>query len=156
MESRTKHTYRTLLSELAKDVLVECPNCERQALVNTNGETVYRADKIKVRVVCGHCGYNKELERIWVRNKQFILGEAIDPFFHLPLWLKIELGDHLLWAYNYEHLRFIEEHIAAKLRERNGFEHHKSRSIGARLPRWMTAAKRREEMLRAIEKLRAK
>ncbi len=153
METRTKHTYRTQLYEFAKDVLVECPNCARQALVNTNGETVFLSEKVKVRVVCGHCGFNKDLERIWTKSKHLILGEAIDPFFHLPLWLKIELGDHLLWAYNYDHLHFIEEHIAAKLRERNGFQ-FQTRSIGARLPRWMTAAKRREEMLRAIEKLR--
>ena len=44
----------------------------------------------------------------------------------------------------------------ANLRERNGFEHHKTRSIGARLPRWMTAAKRREDILKAIGKLRSK
>ncbi|MBI1226534.1 MAG: TFIIB-type zinc ribbon-containing protein [Bacteroidetes bacterium] len=156
MESRTKHTYRTELSEFAKEVLVECPNCQHQALVNTFGETVYKAEKVKVRVVCGYCGFNKDLERIWVRSKHLILGEAIDPFFHLPLWLKIEVNGNLLWAYSFEHLRFIEEHIAAKLRERNGFEHFKTRSVGARLPRWMTAANRREDMLRAIEKLRSK
>ncbi|MCC6723425.1 MAG: TFIIB-type zinc ribbon-containing protein [Saprospiraceae bacterium] len=155
METRTKHTYRTQLYEFAKDVLVECPNCAHQALVNTNGETVFKSEKVKVRVVCGHCGFNKYLEQLWAKSKHFLLGAAVDPFFHLPLWLKIELGDHLLWAYNHEHLRFVEEHVAAKLRERNGFQ-FQTRSIGARLPRWMTAAKRREEILRAIEKLRNK
>lgn len=155
MESRTKHTYQSHLHDFIKDVLVECPTCSQKALVNTNGETVFKADKSKIRVVCGNCGYNKELEKLWIKSKHFVLGEPYDPFFHHPLWLQIEVGGHLLWAYSYEHLQFLEEHIAAKLRERNGTR-FLTRSIGARLPRWMTAAKRRDEMLKAIEKLRAK
>lgn len=155
MEKRTKHTYRTHLYEFIKNVLVECPNCGQQALVNTNGYTIFQPEAVNVRVVCTHCGYNKMLDRLSTRSKHLIIGAPVDPFFHLPLWLKMELGDELLWAYNQEHLDFLAQHVGAKLRERNGFK-YQVKSIGARLPRWMTAARRREEVLRAIEKLRSK
>lgn len=155
MENRTKHTYRLRIYDFVKDVFVECPHCAKRAFVNTNGYTAFQPEAVNVRVVCGHCGYNKVLEKISTRSKHLIIGAPVDPFFHLPLWLKTEIGENLFWAYNYEHLDFLAQHIGAKLRERNGFQ-FQTRSIGARLPRWMTAAKRRDEMLRAIEKLRAK
>lgn len=153
MEDRTKHTYRTHLYDFIKDVLVVCPNCEGRALVNTNGYTIFQPEALNVRVVCGHCGYNKILEKRSTRSKYLIIGAPVDPYFHLPLWLKKEIGDNLLWAYNMEHLVFLEQHIGAKLRERNGFE-YQVKSIGAKLPRWMTAAKHRDEMLKIIHKLK--
>jgi hypothetical protein len=155
METRTKHTYQTHLYDFIKDILVECPNCERKALVNTGGYTIYQPEAVNIRVVCGQCGYNKTLERLSTRSSYLIIGAPIDPFFHLPLWLKLEMGDNLLWAYNMEHLEFLEQHVGAKLRERNGFK-HQVKSIGAKLPRWMTAKNNRETVLKAIEKLKSK
>jgi len=54
-----------------------------------------------------------------------------------------------------EHIEFLAEHVGAKLRERNGFK-FRIRSIGARLPRWMTSTSNREAVLKAIEKLQEK
>lgn len=153
MENRTKHTYRTHLYDFIKDVLVECPTCGKRALVNTNGYTIYQPEAVNIRVVCGQCGFNKVLEKLSTRSKYLVIGAPVDPYFHLPLWLKMEVGDELLWAYNHEHLDFLEQHVGAKLRERSGFQ-YQVKSIGAKLPRWMTAAKRRDEVLRAIGKLR--
>ncbi len=153
MEHRTKDTYRTQLYEFIRDVLVECPACAGRAVVYTRGYTVFQQEANDVRLVCGQCGHNKALDRRVTRNIVLKIGAPIDPFFHLPLWLKMELGEHLLWAYNLDHLDFLARHVGAQLRERNGFR-HQVKSIGARLPRWMTAAKRREAVLRAIGKLR--
>lgn len=155
MDHRSKHTYRTHLYDFIKNVLVVCPHCESRALVNTNGYTIFQREAVNVRVVCGHCGYNKILERLSTRSKHLLIGAPVDPYFHLPLWLKTELGEHQLWAYNMEHLDFLAQHVGATLRERNGFP-YQVKSIGARLPRWMTAAKRREEVLKAIQKLKSK
>ena len=76
-------------------------------------------------------------------------------FFHLPVWLSVDFSGETLWAYNLEHLNFLAEHVGAKLRERNSLAFN-VRSIGARLPRWMTAADNREAILKAIEKLKEK
>ena len=155
METRTKHTYRTHLYHFIHDILVVCPNCSGKALVNTNGYAVFQAEAKNVRAVCGKCGYGKLLDQLPTRGKHLIIGAPVDPFFHLPLWLQLELGEHLLWAYNHEHLDFLEQHVGAKLRERNGFK-YEVKSIGARLPRWMTAKGNRETVLKAIEKLKSK
>lgn len=153
MAMRNKDAYRMRLYDFIYDILVVCPRCENRAQVNTNGYTLFQREARNVRVVCGHCGYNKVLENRSTRSKHLIIGDPLDPFFHLPLWLKIEWGDHALWAYNGAHLDFLERHVGAKLRERNGFP-HQVKSIGARLPRWMTSTKNRAEVLKAIAKLK--
>ncbi|MDX1912826.1 MAG: hypothetical protein SFV22_15145 [Saprospiraceae bacterium] len=88
-------------------------------------------------------------------GKALIFGSPVDPCFHLPVWLQTAFSGEILWAYNFEHLDFLAAHVGAKLRERNGFK-FQVRSIGARLPRWMTSAGNREGVLRAIEKLKEK
>ncbi len=162
METRTKHTYRTAIYAFAKNVLVVCPNCAGKALVRADSLDDPKPQISEVKIVCAACGYNKMLENISKRkdDKQkrghvLIFGAPLDPFFHLPVWLQTEFLGETLWAYNLAHLDFLAEHVGAKLRERNGSPFN-VRSVGARLPRWMTSAGNREAVLKAIEKLRAK
>lgn len=162
METRTKNTYRTNLYAFVKQVLVVCPNCAGKALVRADDFDTPKYEISLVKVVCTACGYNKTLENIskridekQKRGKVLIFGAPVDPFFHLPVWLQTEFSGEILWAYNLEHLDFLAAHVGAKLRERNGFKFN-VKSIGARLPRWMTAADNREEVLRAIEKLKTR
>jgi hypothetical protein len=162
MEDRTKHTYRTQLYEFVKDILVVCPNCEGKALVRTGNFQAMKYDTDEVKVVCAACGFNKKIENIphrkddkQKRGKVLIFGAPVDPFFHLPLWLQTAFSGEILWAYNYEHLDFLAQHVGAKLRERNGFKYN-VKSIGARLPGWMTKAGNREAVLKAIERLKEK
>ena len=157
---RVKHTYHTSLYSFATEVLVICPNCEGRAIVHTEPFDSPKYVFEEVRVVCGHCGYNKTMHNIPKRKdpKQkkgnvLIFGAPVDPFFHLPLWLQSEFEGEILWAYNLEHLNFLAEHVGAKLRERNNYK-YRVRSIGARLPRWMSSAKNREAVLKEINKLR--
>ncbi|MEO6133505.1 MAG: hypothetical protein ABIP35_00035, partial [Ginsengibacter sp.] len=62
---------------------------------------------------------------------------------------------NILWAYNLEHLDFLRGHIEATLRERNGQE-LLNKSLGSRLPKWMTAKKNREPLLKKISELQNK
>ena len=78
-----------------------------------------------------------------------------DPYFHQPLWLKSDCGENTLWAYNYEHLDFLERHVEAKLRERN-IESIENKSLGSRLPKWITSKKNRELVLKTIKQLKEK
>lgn len=162
MEDRTKHTYRVQIYDFVKDILVICPRCKGKALVQTGDfhTPKYTVDEIKV--TCLKCGFNKVMENVQKlrdekqkRGRILIFGAPIDPFFHLHVWLSAEISGELLWAYNLEHLEFLADHVHAKLRERNGLTHN-VKSIGAQLPRWMTAAKNRDEILKAIEKLKQK
>jgi hypothetical protein len=67
--------------------------------------------------------------------------------------LQANVGEYVLWAYNYEHLIFLQQHVAATLRERKG-EEKMNQSLGSRLPRWMTSAKNREKVVHYIEELK--
>lgn len=153
METRTKHTYHTSIYQFVRDIWVVCPNCSEQAFVRTGNFEQLKYDIEGVRVVCPQCGYNKEFGKVSRRNPHLTFGAPIDPFFKLPVWLQIACCNNLLWAYNPEHLEFLRQHVEAKLRERNVPE-YQGRSIGARLPRWMTSAKNRAEVLKCIEKLK--
>jgi hypothetical protein len=75
------------------------------------------------------------------------------------VWLTIPCCGELLWAYNEEHLDFIERYVSATLRERAaapaGSEVSvRNSSLASRLPSWMTAAKNRRRILAAIATLR--
>jgi hypothetical protein len=58
-----------------------------------------------------------------------------------------------LWAYNYDHLHYLEEYIGASLRERKTAPHL---SMVEKLPRFMQLAKNREALLRLIARLKRK
>ncbi len=162
MEIRTKHTYRTAIYDFVKNVLVACPKCAGKALVRADDFGMPKPEINEVKAICAGCGFNKTLENIpkrldpkQKRGNILIFGAPVDPFFHLPVWLQADFSGEILWAYNLEHLDFLAAHVGAKLRERNGFTFN-VKSIGARLPRWMTAAGNREAVLKAIEKLKEK
>lgn len=147
---------------MAKDIWVVCPQCEKKAFVDTGGFHTFENTTHTIKFVCIHCGHNKFLENVIHRinpkqkqGKVLIFGEPIDPFFHLPLWLQTEFEGNTLWAYNTEHLELLEVHVAAKLRERNQ-QKFNVKSIGARLPKWMTKAQNREAILSHIQKLKTK
>lgn len=165
MITRIKHSYQAYIDEFLKDIFVQCPNCCRQAIVRSKGDLYKLATQEPVKFTCLNCGSNKILRhsrsvlysaRPRVAPGEYILiGAAVDPFFHLPLWLATRCGDETLWAYNYEHLAFIRLHVEAKLRERNGIEPN-NRSLGSRLPAWITSRRNRSLILRTIESLERK
>lgn len=153
MEHRTKHTYHTHLYQFVHDVLVVCPGCAGKAVVKTGDFQNLKFEVSGVRAVCAQCGFNRKLDAVPMRGKHLVFGVPLDPFFHLPVWLQVDFEGNTLWAYNAAHLDFLMQHVGAKLRERNGFK-YRVRSIGARLPRWMTASHNRSSVLKAMERLR--
>jgi hypothetical protein len=85
--------------------------------------------------------------------KQISIGGNFDWYFGLPLWLQISCCRETLWAYNYKHLEFIENYVSANLRERTP---NLNKSVASRLPKWIKSAKNRDEILKAIKKLKSK
>lgn len=75
----------------------------------------------------------------------------VDPFFGLPLWLQTPCCGQTLWALNVEHLDVLEGYVAARLREKKPNTAYTMLEI---LPRWMKTARHRDEVLRAITRLR--
>ena len=86
-------------------------------------------------------------------NYEVILtGDPCDWYFQLPLYLQIECSGNTLWALNLEHLNYMESYIEAEIRK----SHPYYLSVESRLPKWMKLAKNRNEVLRAIQKLKGR
>jgi ribosomal protein S27AE len=117
---------------------VMCPECDRY--VGT-----YREDLRLVRLHCRRCDWTKEpaARRPWVAPKRNRWTR---------LWLEIDFRGESLWAVNEQHLSFMEEYVAAGIRETGSF----NSTIASRLPAWIKSGKNREDLLRALAKLRSR
>lgn len=140
------------LTSFQDEILVRCPQCNACARVHLAiaAESELFASR---RFICTSCAATSDWAASTVR---FRSNEPMDPFFNYPLWLQIPCCQHMLWAYNRAHLDFLEQFVQAKLRERQPHERlgWANQSLASRLPRWMQSRKNRDEILRAIAKLR--
>ncbi|WP_049558181.1 hypothetical protein [Nonomuraea sp. SBT364] len=59
----------------------------------------------------------------------------------------------MLWAYDAEHLDFLERYVRASIRER---EPNRNGSLASRLPAWLKYAKSRDQVLACCATLRAR
>lgn len=141
----------------ADRILVACPSCGACARVFSVGDPARCACYGPWRLSCLACGYVRERAG---RTVAFGGGgdPVRDPYFGLPLWLQVGCcGGRRLWAYNAEHLDFLEAFVAARLRERADLPpvrwSHRMTMV-ARLPAWLKSAKHRREILTRIARLR--
>ncbi|WP_205325334.1 hypothetical protein [Glycomyces sp. YM15] len=118
--------------------IVMCPECNRY--VGT-----YRSDLRLQRLRCRGCGWAKEpaANRPWAAPKRNQWPQ---------LWLETDFRGKSLWARNDQHLSFLEAYVAAGVRDVSPF----NRTIASRLPAWIKSGKNREDLLRALAKLRAR
>jgi hypothetical protein len=88
---------------------------------------------------------------------QYALGDAADPYFHLPLWLQITCSAGVVWAFNERHLDYLLSYVSAESRCRPNRTPSSMRNalLESRLPRWMKLARNRSEIVSAIRKLKA-
>ncbi len=157
------NAYKKTTDDFINDILVECPACCKKAIVKTSSQNKVEQE---TKVTCTGCGYNKFLlekpkDRVTFSNGKtwdlrFLnLNSNVDPYFGLNLWLQKEFNDGIFWAYSYDHLRFLKGHISADLRERD-LDNILNRSIGSRLPKWLSLGKNRENLIKVIKALKEK
>jgi hypothetical protein len=106
----------------------------------------------KMKVRCSGCGN----EQLYKTNYQLTYADnhqATDPFLGLQLWLQIPVDTNIFWAYNHEHLAFLKNYVAAKLREEEIVSKY---SLRQKLPNFIKLAKNRDKILKVIEKLEKK
>lgn len=152
------HRYRDhglINSDFLSLIYVRCPHCHRRASVKPKMDTQAGLFDPR-RVSCSFCGYSKDWHR-----RQVSSGSASAPtdwYFHLPLWLQISCCGNLLWAYNRDHLDFIESYVQATLREglpEQATAVFKNKTAASRLPKWIKKAKNRQKILKKIAVLRS-
>lgn len=117
---------------------VMCPRCNRY--VGTD-RTILRLKRLH----CSGCGWTKEpaAGRPWAAPKRHRMTR---------FWLEIDFRGKTLRAVNEQHLSFLEAYVAAGVRETSPF----NSTIASRLPAWIKSGKNREDLLRALAKLRAR
>lgn len=145
------HTGFISVYDFINHIYIQCPKCSNRAEVISDAK-----DKVHTRMTCVHCGMNQQ----WTMDdnlKSILVGSPVDCYFRYPVWLQYPLGENMLFAYNYEHLAFLENFITARLRERSKDQHGwRNSSIQSKLPAWILSAKNRIKVLKAIEKLKKK
>ncbi len=133
-----------LLSNFYQEVVVVCPTCAKKAMATVNDETK------TARLFCTSCGYNKETKTA-IKNGSIEM--PANQYFQAELWLQAPFKNDVFWAYNYNHLEYLESYISATIRE------HKDRvgfTLLEKLPKFYHEAKNRDGLLKIIAKLKSK
>ena len=121
---------------------VKCKECS--SIATANADWSNRAHHCK----CESCGAIYQIP---------VAKEYARQFVDLPLWLKADFRGKVFWAINGEHLDFLEEVIAATLREKvvsRGMRISLNGTMPYNLPSWLLSAKNRPHLLRFIKKLK--
>jgi hypothetical protein len=105
------------------------------------------SDKIDIK--CEGCNkvkrYDSSYELTYANNHQ-----ATEPNFGLQLWLQYSVDGNIFWAYNYEHLEYLQKYVSAKHREEGLVSKY---SLTQKLPNFIKLAKNRERILKIIDRL---
>lgn len=140
-------------------VLVRCPRCAGAArVVRVPGDDGPGGRRLFAtrRLVCGGCGLFRTSGGVPATLPHGAAGPGTDPYFGRPLQLRRETRHGLLWAYNLDHLDLIRRFAGASLRERAPwYDTGRKMTLVARLPVWVKRAGNRDEVLRALDRMRA-
>lgn len=143
--SRFHHQNRVRQHFTDFPVLVECPRCNKCARVTRRPHK--KGHLFIARCVCSTCSFVKEKE-IKVMSYWW---QGMDMYFDYPLYFRIPFGSHVFWAYNLEHLKYIESLVRAGIRDTT---HHGG--VASKLPKWIKLAKNRRQLLKKIQILKEK
>ena len=133
------------IGQFTAEILIKCPHCKKCALIRST-EYSSEAKEWTSDCFCPQCS------KSWQFHPG---GHAINdsrPFLYLPLWLQTHCRGNVLWAFNQEHLDFLEAYVSQRLRKRPV---NSNRSLQSRLPRWILSSKNRDAVQKAIRRLRA-
>jgi Zn ribbon nucleic-acid-binding protein len=133
-------------------ILIVCPSCGGRASVIS-----FREDQSnQVRATCFNCGYN-DMKSSETSCFYWHARNPTDGYFGHELWLKKDCSGHSLWAFNMQHLSFLESYVSATLRERagKGKTGWSNSCLASRLPKWIKFGKNRQAILKAIQELKA-
>ncbi|OXA94684.1 hypothetical protein B0A75_19580 [Flavobacterium oncorhynchi] len=103
---------------------------------------------------CPHCNFQEDWKtKVYRVRKELKHDDGLvkECWYNLPLWFQKEVNDSIFWAYNQDHIDYLERYIQADLRERNS-KMNVTSSLVSRLPQFVKAAKNREKLLKILRK----
>ena len=124
-------------------IVVDCPACGGKALITLTAQAANGR-----RLVCHDCHLTRDL-------LEPPRDRLVDPFMGLRPRLRAETRHGDLVARNEDHLDYLEQYLSGRLRveivQDGGL---RNASVVSRLPVWAKSAKNRDEILKAIAKVR--
>jgi hypothetical protein len=123
------------------DKLLECPECM--------GCILLKKDYLIVN--CNKCGHQKNLRSNGLVNSMW--GRREGTAYGYKLYLRTSACGHELWAFNKEHLDYLEGYINSINRQRKP---NINQSVASRMPEWMKISRNRVQIINALKKLRMK
>lgn len=117
-------------------ILIECTGCKKCAKGIRKNDSSFG-----YTIQCKYCG---------ILSNPMIGSWGNGTFMGLNLWLRTNCCGNLLWAYNKEHLDFLDGYVKSSLRERIP---NINQSLASRLPDWIKSRKNRKELSKGIHKL---
>lgn len=151
-----KEGYTKELWDFRTHLTIHCPNCDKKTLLSNEAKNVFFNGKISC-IFCGYCKVLGEGNSYYISTKDGVtVGYKTvmsDPKgIRLLLWYSENFKGNSLWAYNETHLQFLYDFILAKHRTRSQKD-FKNKSLGSRLPKWMTSAANRDEIIKLIKSM---
>lgn len=145
---------RVHLFTFADYFLVCCPKCNGPAYVYPKINYLDKKFWSARKLVCTKCKYFKSKLPL----PPLILNEEKDWFFNLPLFLTASCCNQRLYAFNIEHLNFIEEFVSSKIisRKQDPKWGWSNQSLVSRLPKWIKSSKNKINILKTIKQLKAR
>jgi hypothetical protein len=139
------------LLDFMQDYSVECPHCAHRASVCVIDQTAPALFAPR-RLTCAGCGYTAEWRERSVCSR--FSEEPRDWYFKRPFWYRTNCCGHVLWVLNRDHLEFLRHYVGAQIRSRaRGQTGWSNRSLASRLPKWISSASHRTDILLALERL---
>ncbi|HEY1193003.1 hypothetical protein [Flavobacterium sp.] len=105
------------------------------------------------KVKCPNCNFQEDVKPQTYAFKEMPEKDGLvrDSWYNLPLWFQKEVSGNVFWAYNLNHIDYLERYIKADLRERNN-DGSGNGTMVSRLPQFVKAAKNREKLLKILKK----
>ena len=138
--------YRYQISEM-------CDNCNRHFRLDIEDE---KQQQFKVlNVFCPHCNHLKQgiMQKISLKYQleHSEIKNGIEPYFGLLLYFQTSFEGKVIWAYNRNHLIYLIDYIDADIRETT--RAHQSCKASYFLPKFMTLAKNRSQIVKLLKRL---
>jgi hypothetical protein len=130
-------------AEIRRSARRRCPRCN-DWLGEAPARFLPRKRVVEVACPCGAVAVAP------LPTASMVLGAPVDPYFRLPLWLRSNIKGEDVWAYNRDHLTFLEMYVRAAIRRRTP---NRNASLASRLPRWMKNAHNRDAILKAFNRM---
>lgn len=134
----------TYLSDFGHIIIVKCPKCGKPI----NYKNFPDNSAIVATMSCLKCGYIRNGYEINIHKNPYAVF-----FQDYENYLTASCCGEELWAYNLEHLDFLENYVGATIRSRVP---NFNKSLASRLPQWLKEAKNRKEILKIIARLKEK